>query len=279
MDLYVGVDDNNDGVPDFSEMNYSLVCLSGNVDSEENCTIEDPKSGNYWIFAHNFEGSTESEPDSVTIRLTQITYTAEPSFEINAPTSVAQDEIFDVTLDINSYLSENSSLMEIEEGTYYGLLELSTTASVKRNIGTTLLKVTAETAISIPVNNPPTVLKGSSQHELTLSAENKAELELDLFEYFSDPDGDTLTFSVEGVNNTQISNGIYLLSFTEQGNYEVLISASDEEYSVGANITVNVLDPLPEEDPSSSKKGGNGGSFGYISLLYFLFVYSRKRRF
>ena len=280
MDLYVGIDDNNDGVPDFSEIYYSLVCLSGNTDSEESCIIENPQSGNYWIFAHNFQGSTESEPDSVTIRLTQITYTAEPSFEINAPTLVAQDEVFDVTLDINSYLSDNGSIVELEEGTYYGLLELSTTASVKRNIGTTLLKVTAEAGVSIPVNNSPTVLKESSQHELTLSAENEAELELNLFEYFSDPDGDTLTFSVEGVNNAPINDGILTLSFTEQGNYEVLISASDEEYSVGANITVNVLEPISEEAPPPTKKGSSGGgSLGYISLLYFLLVYSRKRRF
>jgi hypothetical protein len=179
--------------------------------------------------------------------------------------------------------------MELEEGTYYGLLELSTIASVKRNIGTTLLKVTAEAGVSIPINNTHTVLKKSSEHELTLNAENEAELELNLFEYFSDPDGDTLTFSVEGVNNAQINNGILTLSLTEQGNYEVLISASDEEYSIEASITINVLEAPSEETPTeetpseetppSFKTSSSGGALGYLVLLSFILVCTRKRRF
>ena len=144
VDLYVGIDTDGDGLPSLSEVYNSLVCLSGNFDSEERCVIETPTAGNYWIFAHNYTGTEVGQPDDVTLEIAQIAYTEAASFDIDAPTEVAQGEAFDVEMSINGYL-DGSELSALAEGeSYYGLLELGSSTIFKRNIGATLMRSRAQ---------------------------------------------------------------------------------------------------------------------------------------
>ncbi|WNC68925.1 S8 family serine peptidase [Thalassotalea nanhaiensis] len=143
MDLFVGLDEDNDGVPNFYELYYSTLCLSGNVDSVEHCYIENPPAGTYWVFAHNFEGTAVGTMDDVTIEIGVVNYTEEPSFTIEAPVTVAQDELFDINLIIQNAVV-NNALDDIQPGEkYYGLVQIGTTLELKRNVGETLISLTA----------------------------------------------------------------------------------------------------------------------------------------
>lgn len=268
MDLYVGIDENNDGLPDALEMDYSLVCVSGNEDSNEQCVIETPVSGNYWIFAHNYKGTEDGKPDDVSIRLTQITYTSAPSFDIDAPTSVAQDEKFDITLNVNGYLSDNNSVMPLEEGeVYYGLFELGTTAAMKRNVGSTLVKINGLAPVDVPVNRAPEVTLPIADRELQLGSDGKVSLSLNLEGVFTDPDGDVLTLSAEGMTGLTITNQVLAANFTSAGNYLITVSATDGEYVVSTDVNVTVLaQPVIVTPPTPEKS--SGGALGYALFIF-----------
>jgi len=143
MDLYVGIDEDLNGLPNASEVFYSTLCISGNAGSVEHCDIETPPTGTYWIFAHNYEGTNEGEMDDVTISVSLIKYSEQPSFDIDVPESVAQNETFDINLSINGSLSE-TGFKSMESGEkYYGVVEIGTTPDLKHNVGKTLLSITA----------------------------------------------------------------------------------------------------------------------------------------
>ena len=278
MDLYVGIDENNDGKADAYEMFYSLVCISGEIDSNEKCVIETPRTGNYWILAHNYEGTTADEPDDVTVRLTHINYTNEASFDIDAPTSVAQDEVFDVTLSVNGFLDDSQTVTPLEEGeVYYGLLELGTTSNLVRNIGGTLIKVTGLAPVEVPVNTAPTVAKPLSDVEAQLSSDGTVSVNIDVSEVFSDAEQQPLTLTASGVEGISLVDNTLSVTFSAAGSYSVTLSASDGEFSVADQFSVIVAaqQAVTPVDPPAEKS--SGGALGYaLLLLWFTAMLRRK---
>lgn len=143
MDLFVGLDEDEDGAPNWVEMYYSVKCISGNIDSNEHCVVENPQPGTYWVFAHNFEGTQVGEPDDVTMEISMINYTDDPSFDITAPMAVAEDELFDINVEVKGAESD-FGYQDLEPGNkYYGLVDIGTKANLKRNVGQTLLTLNA----------------------------------------------------------------------------------------------------------------------------------------
>ncbi|MEW6999429.1 S8 family serine peptidase [Colwelliaceae bacterium BS250] len=142
MDLFVGLDEDNNGVPNVWELYYSTLCISGNQDSVEHCEITNPPAGTYWIFAHNYAGTAVGAMDDVSMEVGVIHYSDAPSFDIDAPIVVAKDELFDINLNVTGIVSD-IGLNEVEAGDkYYGLVEIGTTMQLKRNVGQTLISVT-----------------------------------------------------------------------------------------------------------------------------------------
>ncbi|QDF76292.1 MULTISPECIES: S8 family serine peptidase [Shewanella] len=279
MDLFVGIDENGDGMPDAYELFYSLVCLSGEVDSKERCVVENPPSGNYWIFAHNYEGTVEDQADEVTLEITHVNYSNQASFDITAPSQVAQDERFDISLTVNGYLDDSQTLQPLEaDATYYGLLELGTTPDLKRNIGATLIKVKGLTPVEVPLNTPPVVANPIADVKAQLSSAGSAVVNVDLSQVFSDPEGDALTLSASGIEGISLSEQQLELTFTASGTFTLVVTASDGEFEASTQFVVTVEDaPLPPVEPPSESSGG--GAIGLYALLTLLLLGIRRRQY
>ncbi|KIO36420.1 S8 family serine peptidase [Shewanella sp. cp20] len=279
MDLYVGIDDDNDGMPNAYEMFYSLLCISGEVDSKERCIIDNPPSGNYWIFAHNYEGTVEDEADEVTLEITHVGYSNQASFDIEAPTQVAQDERFDINLTVNGYLDDSQTLQPLEQdATYYGLLELGTTPDLKRNIGATLIKVKGLAPVEVPLNTAPVVANAIADITTQLSPQGGVVVSVDLSEVFSDPEGDALTLSATGVEGITLSGTQLEVSFTSSGEYPIIVTASDGEFETNTQFMVKVAAaPLPPVEPPSESTGG--GALGLYALLTLLLLGRGRRQY
>ncbi len=197
MDLYVGLDEDNNGLPNATEMYYSLVCVSGNSDSTEYCDIENPKAGTYWVFAHNFEGTQRDMPDDVTLEISMIKYTDDPSFKIDAPKEMSKDELFNVNVKVEGELHD-FGYEDIEPGNkYYGLVEMSTKPTLYRNVGKTLLSLT------------------SIENEALFSASVKEAML-----------GEDLTFTVEIPVESESSES-FSLSVDIPHNFDVVSSSKD----------------------------------------------------
>ncbi|MCW3171518.1 S8 family serine peptidase [Shewanella subflava] len=278
MDLYVGIDEDNDGKANAYELFYSLVCVSGQEDSNEKCIIERPKSGNYWILAHNFKGSTDDLPDDVTVRLTQVNYSSVASFDIDAPSTVAQDEKFDINLAVNGYLDDSQALTPLEEGeVYYGLLELGTTANLKRNVGGTLIKVEGLAPVDIPVNTAPTVANPLSNIETQLTASGSIDFSVDLSNVFADAENDELSYSVSGLDALSIDGMTLSGTLTQTGTFEVVVTASDAEFSVASEFTLTVAAAPEVVVPVEPGNSSGGGAMGMGWLLIMLAAGLRQR--
>ncbi len=261
-DLYVGLDMNNDGMVDTSEMNFGLVCLSGAIDSKERCVIETPRTGSYWIAVHNFSGTNAGEPDDISLEITSIPYNSNSTLEINSPTTVNKGETFDVELSVNGYLNDDDKVTPLVEGqTYYGLLELGSSAVFKRNIGSTLIKVVG--GENQFINSPPQQDKEITDLELQLDSNSTVNISVDLTGVFTDTDNDLLTYRVEGLDGLRIEDMKLVGEINKEGIYTVLIIASDGTDEISTSFTISVESapipvPLPPE-PSPNKSGGSLG--------------------
>lgn len=280
MDLYVGIDEDLDGLPNATEMYYSLMCISGNIDSKERCIIDNPPSGTYWVYAHNFEGSVEGEPDTVDLEVTQISYSSIASFDITAPQSVEADEEFDVTLSVNGYLDYTEALMPLEQGdVYYGLLEMGSTAELKRNIGKTLVKVSG--IENVVVNTAPIVNKPIADVQIELSTDNTAIINVDIDGVFSDAETFDLIYSFAGVEGIELTESILNASFTAVGSYDITVSASDGELSTETSFTVTVTAApaviIPTPVPTDDDTSGGGSTSGLMLMLLGCCVIVRRK--
>ncbi|GLX81678.1 S8 family serine peptidase [Thalassotalea eurytherma] len=282
MDLFVGIDEDGDGLPNGLEMFYSLVCISGHVDSNEECIIETPIAGNYWIFAHNYTGIEAGEVDDVTIEVAHITYTDDASFDIDAPIQVVADEAFDVNLTINGYLtaSEESKALEANKK-YYGLLEMGSTAELKRNIGSTLIELTSFE--NEEINLAPEVVGSISDVDTQLTDSGNVALNVDISGVFSDPESDVLTYSVSGIDGLSVSDEMISGTLTEVGSFEVIVTASDGANQASTSFAVNVeAAPIvvtpPTVTPPTSSPSSGGGSLGYFVLLFLSLASYRLRK-
>ncbi len=276
VDLYVGIDEDGNGLPDAYELYYSLKCISGNTDSNERCVLESPTSGNYWLFAHNFEGTVPGEEDEITIEYAVIEYASGESFDIEAPTAVGQDERFDVTLTVNGYMADGELTALEEDENYYGLLELGTTPDQKRNIGSTIVKVTGKAPVEV-VNTAPVVSDPIVDQSLQLNSNNQAVFSIDVSNVFSDADGDVLMLSVNGVDVLSITDGILSGTFTSVGTYTIELMADDgkDATSTSFDITISAASVVTP-DPVKGDSGGGSQSPMLLVLLILLSVYRQK---
>ncbi len=92
IDLFVGTDVNEDGVPQAAE----TVCQSASGGSMESCDLLEPDAGRYWVLVQNWEASAAGV-DPVRL-ITAVVAGAEDTLEVGAPSSVAPGGSFELEL-------------------------------------------------------------------------------------------------------------------------------------------------------------------------------------
>jgi uncharacterized repeat protein (TIGR01451 family) len=94
FDLYVGLDANDDGLPSEDE----LECVSALAGSFEECILNQPSLGDYWVLVQNYEGSGASF-DSFTLEVVRVVRGAQSeNFTVTGPTTTQLHEPFDLSL-------------------------------------------------------------------------------------------------------------------------------------------------------------------------------------
>lgn len=214
--------------------------------------------------------------------MTQITYTDDASFDIDAPTEAIADEAFDVNLTINGYLTATEEFKALEANKkYYGLLEMGSTAELKRNIGSTLIELTSFE--NEEINLAPEVVGSISDVDTQLTDSGSVALNVDISGVFSDPESDELTYSVSGIDGLTVSDEMISGTLTEVGSFEVTVTASDGANQASTSFAVNVeaapaeVTPPTVTPPTSSPSSG-GGSLGYFVLLFLSLASYRLRK-
>ncbi|WP_019029987.1 S8 family serine peptidase [Colwellia piezophila] len=246
MDLYVGIDENNDGLPDQLELFYSLTCLSGNIDSNEKCEIKNPLPGIYWVFAHNFTGTAVGVADEVELAITKVAFTYEPSFDIDAPTVVDRAEVFDINLTVNGALGSNG-IEPLEEGAlYYGQFELGLSSTFKRNIGTAIIAVTGGESAPYFTSIEESILAGELIHYQINLPSNTATNERTFTIEVNIPLG--LSYQEDSAGGTFADNKV---------TWQITQSAGEEALVIDLNL-LSAVDSANSSVSLSAAYGKNG---------------------
>ncbi len=139
VDLYVGRDENNDGLPQEAEQ----VCSSGRESWDELCEVSDPEPGSWWIMAVNFTGSG-ADTDAITLVDGLVPRTDEDNLSVSVPPSVGAGEPFEVTV--------SWRLTEILPGDrWFGAFELRDGST---RLGTVAVDIVGETEAPPPTPTP-----------------------------------------------------------------------------------------------------------------------------
>ncbi|RFF27534.1 MULTISPECIES: S8 family serine peptidase [unclassified Wenzhouxiangella] len=81
IDLFVGFDENGNGVAEESEEE----CRSTSPNELEDCLIKMPQAGQWWVLVQNWEASASGMEDSVELDLAVLDATDDPSFVASGP--------------------------------------------------------------------------------------------------------------------------------------------------------------------------------------------------
>lgn len=123
LDLYVGFDDNQDGLPDASEE----ICVSATASSTEVCDITGTaEDGNLWVVVQNWRAS-DSAPDALVLS-TALVGGNEGNLTVEAPNAVPQLTPFDIRLIWDLPASEPGDV-------FFGSVTLGSDASNPDNVG------------------------------------------------------------------------------------------------------------------------------------------------
>ncbi|MBY5993694.1 S8 family serine peptidase [Ferrimonas balearica] len=125
LDLYIVRDTDLDGKASYIELFYAS-CISGRVDSQESCVIDNPQPGSYLVVVHNFAGTAPDAWDSHTVAIGKVDK-AEGNFSVTAPDSVEPNETFAVDLHWDQPMEEGD--------VYYGAFTLGTHPDLPDNVG------------------------------------------------------------------------------------------------------------------------------------------------
>ncbi|WP_295797108.1 S8 family serine peptidase [uncultured Microbulbifer sp.] len=165
VDLFVGQDSNNDGIPQVVEI--SQVCAT-TLSVDESCRFA-AGTGRYWVLVHNYKGS-DAETDSVRLDV------------VMSPSSETQDATARMASSyLNPYDLVDVSLNwvgDLGEGVYYGNLEFfdRVSSSATRAVGNTQVKINRTAPEAQIVATQPELSRGQEAVvTITLPANGTAE--------------------------------------------------------------------------------------------------------
>jgi subtilisin family serine protease len=183
LDLFVGRDDDGDGVTDEDEQ----LCESSSPDNVESCDLFNLPPGNYWVVAQNWEGNLP-DGDVVTLVSAAIASSDHSSLVATGPGIVAADENFTVR-------ASWSNVNALSGQEWLGAVGIGTQRGSPNNIGVIPVyfhRSGYEAAQTLPLMN-------ATAHKLALPA-NSAHDRM----FFDVPPGVTsLNVSAHGASSAQ----------------------------------------------------------------------------
>ncbi|HSO00946.1 MAG TPA: S8 family serine peptidase, partial [Gaiellaceae bacterium] len=127
IDLYVGIDQNGNGVAEDTEE----VCASASDTAFESCALSNPAGGTYWVLVQNWLGMGANEVDLVA---SVIPGTDEGNLTVSGPASAPAGTPFDLTLAWNE--------PDLDAGeTWFALVELGSDRRNPSNAGALFVKL------------------------------------------------------------------------------------------------------------------------------------------
>jgi subtilisin family serine protease len=127
IDLYVGLDQNRDGVADPAEE----VCASASDTAFESCNLANPAGGSYWVLVQNWAGTGANDVDIVA---SVVPGTNAGNLTVSGPATAPANTPFDVTL------RWNVPTMAAGE-TWFALVELGSDKKNPSNAGSLFVKI------------------------------------------------------------------------------------------------------------------------------------------
>ncbi len=196
IDLYVGRDDFGSGTP---EQN-SVRCQGISPDELEQCIVNNPEPGQWWVLIQNWQGSNQST-DSVQFRTAVLVDTPDPSLVATGPASHSGG-----SMDLR--LAWDQDAMERDEP-WMGVVSLGTDPSRPGNVGQAVVNLTRTASASID----HTTLVPGKTHTLVLPpGERHDRLYVDV-----PPGAEHMTVSVEG---SGLDVGLSRLDFDALAGFE-----------------------------------------------------------
>ncbi|GGD52181.1 S8 family serine peptidase [Lacimicrobium alkaliphilum] len=126
LDLWVGRDENNDGMAQEEE----LIELSANSSAIEKVDLTLPDPGEYWVLVQSWQGSG-SPSDAFTLNHAIVDGSEADSLMISGPESVEQQQVFSLQVAWDQPMSDNDRV--------YGAADLGTTPDLAGNLGLLLV--------------------------------------------------------------------------------------------------------------------------------------------
>ncbi len=235
LDLFVGFDENNDGIPQASEE----MCVSASASALEFCDVADPEQGQWWILVQNWSASG-NPPDDLTLSYAVLDGTDAGNLSVEGPASAGALEPFDVRVFWDDAALESGDRA-------YAFFSLGTSAGNPGNIGTVPVNlIRHEDDVTKTVSQATAEPGDTLTYEITVLP-NVTNEDLDYELADTIPEG--LTYvdgSVTGgatvTNGVLTWEGVQATQFGAEGDYVVTTSANDEACDTGFGGYVNLED-------------------------------------
>ncbi len=132
LDLYVVFDENQNGLPEETE----IVAESTSFSVVEYINLNQPDAGDYWVVVQNWAGSGAAR-DAFTLFTAVLDRSEKSNLTVEAPATLAAEEEFDLQI--------SWALSQAEPGDrYYGAFELNSSAQATGDIGLTTVDLVRE---------------------------------------------------------------------------------------------------------------------------------------
>jgi uncharacterized repeat protein (TIGR01451 family) len=235
IDLFLGHDDNGDGMPQEGEE----LCRSTTPSWNEYCELTDYPEGIYWVLVQNWSGSAD-QPDDVVLATAVVPGVDSGNMTVEGPTNVPALEPFDVRLywDIPTLAAGER---------WYGAFDLGSDADNPGNIGTVNVNLIRHEDDVVKTVNMTKAMPGETlTFEITIQPNVTPE---DLTYTVEDTIPAGLTY-VEGsaTGGATVVDGVLTWSGTmptpvgATGNYVVSTSATDPLCDTGFGGYINLED-------------------------------------
>ena len=247
LDMVLGMDDDGDG--EINLDNDSVVCVSAEFHSFENCELISPPAGRYWVVVNNYKGSAANAIDDYTLSHALITRDTDSNIEIiTTDSNINQLTPFDITVTYDHQSDIGTKL--------YGALDLGPNAETPGKIGLVaidLVREKSDIALTVKNTNESDMVKVGDILDVEIAiSKNFSSLDREYNINLAIPDGLTLIKS----------------SLPES------ISASDAGFSL-SHLMVSQSNDTPgytrvtNAENASCKVPDLGQGEGYINLIDF----------
>lgn len=125
-DIYVGIDLNHDGIPQWDE---EAICYSAIFGNDDFCNIDNPEAGSYWVVIDNYRGASWEDIPTDTFEIATAVVSKDAATNLTMTGPSVTDGIEPSELMLNWSLPES-----VEGDVYYSALMVGTDANNLNNV-------------------------------------------------------------------------------------------------------------------------------------------------